>query len=68
MKRIVEHTAAKQDTINIMASGLTRSEEEQVKALVKKIARKRSHDKRPRLLYDLIFSKDGQQDSQNEKE
>ncbi len=56
MKRIVEHTAAKQDAINITAAGLTRSEEEQVKALVRKIARKRKHDNRPRLIYDLIFN------------
>lgn len=56
MKRVVEHTAAKQVTINVTTSGLTRSEEEQIKAVVRKIARKRSHDKRPRLLYDLIFN------------
>ncbi len=56
MKRIVHHTAAKQDTLNITAAGLTRSEEEQIKELTKKITRKRKRDNRPPLVYDLIFN------------
>lgn len=56
MKRVVEHTAAKQDAINITTAGLTRSEEEQIKELVRKIARRRKRENRPRLLYDLIFN------------
>ncbi len=56
MKRIVHHKAAKKHTLNIMASGLTNDEIGQIETLVRKIARKRSHEKRPQLLYDLIFN------------
>jgi len=56
MKRIVHYKAAKKNTLNVMASGLTNEEIEQIEALVKRIARKRSHGNRPKLLYDLIFN------------
>ncbi len=56
MKRIVHYKATKKNTLNIMASGLTSDEIGQIETLVKKIARKRSHEKRPRLLYDLVFN------------
>lgn len=45
----------KNDGITVIAKGLTHDEEQQIRALIKAIERKRSHEKRSRLLYDLIF-------------
>lgn len=56
MKRIVHYKATKKNTLNIMASGLTNDEIGQIETLVKRIARKRSHGNRPKLLYDLVFN------------
>ena len=56
MKRIVSHTERKKNTLNVVAAGLTKEEEAQVEELVRKIARKRRREERPRLLYDMIFN------------
>ena len=56
MKRTVHHKATKKNTLNLMASGLTSDEINQIETLVRRISRKRSHEKRPQLLYDLIFN------------
>lgn len=55
MKRIVCNEIAKGNTINITAYGLTGDEIRQIERLVKKLARKRKHEKRMRLIYDLTF-------------
>lgn len=56
MKRVVHYKASKKAMINIMASGLTRDEIGQIEELIRSMARKRSHGKRPQLLYDLVFN------------
>lgn len=56
MKRVVHYKTSKKTVINIMASGLTRDEIGQIEELIRSMARKRSHGKRPQLLYDLVFN------------
>lgn len=47
MKRVVHYKTSKKTVINIMASGLTRDEIGQIEELIRSMARKRSHGKRP---------------------
>lgn len=56
MKRTVHHKIANRTAINIIASGLTKEEVEQIEGLIRNMARKRSRRKRPQLLYDLVFN------------
>ena len=56
MKRVVHCKVSKKTVINITASGLTRDEIGQIEKLIRSMARKRSHGKRPQLLYDLVFN------------
>lgn len=56
MKRVVHYKLSKKATINIMASGLTSNEIEQIEELIQRMARKRSHGEHPKLLYDLVFN------------
>ena len=56
MKRIVDYKTSKKTTINIVASGLTRDEIGLIEELIRGMASKRSHGKRPQLLYDLVFN------------
>ena len=56
MKRVVHYKASKKTMINIMASGLTRDEIGQIEEVIRSIARKRRHEKRQELLYDLVFN------------
>lgn len=55
IRQLMSSEAAHQDTLIISARGLTRNEEAQIKALIRSIARKRSHEKRPRILYNVTF-------------
>lgn len=55
IRQFMSTEAAHQNMLIISAQGLTQNEEAQVRALVKLIARKRSHEKRPRLLYNVTF-------------
>ena len=53
IKQLMSREAEHQDTIIIVTQGLTHREESQIRALVKSLVRKRSHEKRPRLLYNI---------------
>lgn len=55
MKRITHYKVKKQCAINIMAYGLSNDEIREIVELIKKMNQKRSHRKRPRLLYDMLF-------------
>ena len=56
VKRVVHHKTAKMATIHLMASGLSNDEIKDIEDLIRKMGRKRSHENRSQLLYDLIFN------------
>ena len=45
----------KKDGITIIGKGLTHDEEQQIRALICSISRRRKHEKRQKLIYDIIF-------------
>ncbi|PYG88470.1 hypothetical protein LY28_01319 [Ruminiclostridium sufflavum DSM 19573] len=55
MRQYIDNETAKRDAITIVTVGLTHDEENQIRALIKSIERKRSHEKRSRLLHNIIF-------------
>lgn len=55
MKRVVHYKTSKKTVINIMASGLTRDEIGQIEELIRSMARKRSHGKRPHCVLGMLL-------------
>lgn len=41
--------------ITVVAKGLTHDEEQQIRALIRSISRRRNHEKRQKLIYDITF-------------
>lgn len=56
VKRVVHHKIAKRASIHLVASGLSNDEIKEFEDLIRKMARKRSHENHSQLLYDLIFN------------